>query len=273
LSALAYASDEVARGRIAPRLKVKGPDDIRLAAEAFNAMSDRVTRTLESQRQLLSAVGHDLRTPLAAMRITAEFVEDGEVRERLARNLEELQSLTEAVLSAARAGPGEEKRRVDLAALVESVCDDLVDLGLPVEVNISGSAPCLCRPSEIRRAARNLIENAARYGGEARVSLVTEGDSFVVTVNDNGPGIPQERLEEVFEPFVRLEASRSNATGGSGLGLTLARSIAREHGGDVILENRHAGNQVVGLRASLRLPCEQRRQKPMSAVAPEKVAT
>jgi signal transduction histidine kinase len=273
LSALAYASDEVARGRIAPRLKVKGPDDIRLAAEAFNAMSDRVTRTLESQRQLLSAVGHDLRTPLAAMRITAEFVEDGEVRERLARNLEELQSLTEAVLSAARAGPGEEKRRVDLAALVESVCDDLVDLGLPVEVNISGSAPCLCRPSEIRRAARNLIENAARYGGAARVSLVTEGDTFVVTVNDNGPGIPQDRLEEVFEPFVRLEASRSNATGGAGLGLTLARSIAREHGGDVVLENRQAGNQVVGLRASLRLPCEQRRQKPMSAVAPEKAAT
>ena len=273
LSALAYASDEVARGRTAPRLKVRGPDDIRLAAEAFNAMSDRVTRTLESQRQLLSAVGHDLRTPLAAMRITAEFVEDGEVRERLARNIEELQSLTEAVLSAARAGPGEEKRRVDLAALIESVCDDLVELGMPVEVNITGSAPCLCRPSEIRRATRNLIENAARYGGEARVSLATEGESFVVTVNDNGPGIPEDKLEEVFEPFVRLEASRNAATGGAGLGLTLARSIAKEHGGDVVLENRYVGGGVAGLKASLRLPCEARRQKPAAAVAPEKVAT
>jgi signal transduction histidine kinase len=273
LSALAYASDEVARGRTAPRLKVKGPDDIRLAAEAFNAMSDRVTRTLESQRQLLSAVGHDLRTPLAAMRITAEFVEDGEVRERLARNLEELQSLTEAVLSAARAGPGEEKRRVDLAALVESVSDDLVELGMPVEVNITGSAPCLCRPSEIRRAARNLIENAVRYGGGARVTLATEGDSLVVTVNDNGPGIPENKLEDVFEPFVRLEGSRNAATGGAGLGLTLARSIAREHGGDVVLENRWAGGEIVGLRASLRLPGEQRRAKPAVTVAPEKVAT
>jgi len=273
LSALAYASDEVARGRTAPRLKVRGPDDIRLAAEAFNAMSDRVTRTLESQRQLLSAVGHDLRTPLAAMRITAEFVEDGEVRERLARNIEELQSLTEAVPSAARAGPGEEKRRVDLAALIESVCDDLVELGMPVEVNITGSAPCLCRPSEIRRATRNLIENAARYGGEARVSLATEGESFVVTVNDNGPGIPEDKLEEVFEPFVRLEASRNAATGGAGLGLTLARSIAKEHGGDVVLENRHVGGQVAGLKASLRLPCEAKRQKQAAAVAPEKVAT
>jgi signal transduction histidine kinase len=274
LSALAYASDEVARGRTAPRLKVKGPDDIRLAAEAFNAMSDRVTRTLESQRQLLSAVGHDLRTPLAAMRITSEFVEDCDVRERLTRNLEELQSLTEAVLSAARAGPGEEKRRVDLAALIESVCDDLVELGLPVEVNIAGSAPCLCRPSEIRRAVRNLIENAARYGSAARVSLMTEGDSFVVTVNDDGPGIPDDKLEEVFEPFVRLEASRNAATGGAGLGLTLARSIAREHGGDVVLENRKTGKQVLGLRASLRLPSEQRRQKPAGGpVAQEKVAT
>jgi len=273
LSALAYASDEVARGRTAPRLKVRGPDDIRLAAEAFNAMSDRVTRTLESQRQLLSAVGHDLRTPLAAMRITAEFVEDGEVRERLARNIEELQSLTEAVLSAARAGPGEEKRRVDLAALIESVCDDLVELGMPVEVNITGSAPCLCRPSEIRRATRNLIENAARYGGEARVSLATEGESFVVTVNDNGPGIPEDKLEEVFEPFVRLEASRNAATGGAGLGLTLARSIAKEHGGDVVLENRYVGGGVAGLKASLRLPCEAKRQKPAAAVAQEKVAT
>jgi signal transduction histidine kinase len=274
LSQLAYASDEVARGRTAPRLKVRGPDDIRLAAEAFNAMSDRVTRTLESQRQLLSAVGHDLRTPLAAMRITAEFVEDGDVRERLSRNLEELQSLTEAVLSAARAGPGEEKRRVDLAALIESVCDDLVELGMPVEVNVSGSAPCLCRPSEIRRATRNLIENAARYGRTARVSLATEGDSFVVTVNDNGPGIPEDKLEEVFEPFVRLEASRNAATGGAGLGLTLARSIAREHGGDVVLENRRVAGEIAGLRASLHLPCEQKRQKPAATtIAVEKVAT
>jgi len=270
LSALAYASDEVARGKTAPRLRVNGPDDMRRAAEAFNAMSDRVTRTLERQRQLLSAVGHDLRTPLAAMRITAEFVAEPEVRERLTRNLEELQSLTEAVLSAARAGPGEEKRRVDLTSLIESVCDDLVDLGLPVEVDIGAAAPCLCRPSEIRRSIRNLIENAARYGGGARVTLQTEPDAFVAIVEDNGPGIPDDKLEEVFEPFVRLEGSRSSATGGAGLGLTLARSIAREHGGDIVLQNRRGG----GLKASLRLPREQRRPKDAAAaVAREPVRT
>ena len=261
LSALAYAADEVARGRIAPRLPDTGPDDIRHAAKAFNEMSDRVTRTLESHRQLLSAVGHDLRTPLAAMRITAEFVEDPEVRDRLTRNLDELQSMTEAVLSAARSGPGEEKRRVDLATLIESVCDDLIELNLPVSVNIEGLAPSSCRPNEIRRAARNLIENAVRYGGGARVSLERTDEWFVVNVDDDGPGIPANRLEEVFEPFVRLEGSRNNATGGSGLGLTLARSIAREHGGEIVLQNRMSEGEITGLRASLRLPREKTRSR------------
>jgi signal transduction histidine kinase len=249
---------------------------MRRAAEAFNEMSDRVTRTLESHRQLLSAVGHDLRTPIAAMRITAEFVEDAETRDRLSRNLDELQSLTEAVLSAARARPGEEQRRVDLATLIESVCDDLIELNQPVEVDIKGLAPCSCRSSEIRRAVRNLIENAVRYGGVARVSLRTDPDFFVATIEDDGPGIPDERLEDVFEPFVRLEGSRNNATGGTGLGLTLTRSIAREHGGDVELENRKLGGRVVGLRASLRLPREKARPKEealAAAVAPEPAGT
>lgn len=265
LSALAYAANEVARGRTVPQLQSKGPEDIRQASEAFNQMSDRVTRTLETQRQLLSAVGHDLRTPIAAMRITAEFVDDEETRERLTRNLDELQSLTESVLSAARAGPGEARRRVDLTALIESVCDDLIDLGMPVELDVHGTVPCQCRSNEIRRALRNLVENAVRYGGKARVSLKTEPDYFVTTIEDDGPGIPEDRLEDVFEPFMRLEGSRNNATGGSGLGLTLARSIAREHGGDVVLENRKSRDRVLGLRAVLRLPREKVRvQEPVA---------
>jgi signal transduction histidine kinase len=277
LSALAFAADAVARGRTAPRLLVQGPDDIRLAAEAFNEMSDRVARTLGSHRQLLSAVGHDLRTPIAAMRISAEFVDDADTRDRLTRNLDDLQSLTEAVLAAARARPGEESHRVDLAVLVESVCDDLTELDLPITVDVEGSAPCLCRPNEIRRAVRNLVENAVRYGKNARVSLRTEPDFFVVAIEDDGPGIPETRLEEVFEPFVRLEESRSTTTGGSGLGLTLTRSIAREHGGDVILENRYAGRHIQGLRASLRLPREKQRSRDNAdeaiPVAPESAPT
>ena len=270
LSALAFAANEVARGRTVPQLHSRGPEDIRQATDAFNQMSDRITRTLERQRQLLSAVGHDLRTPIAAMRITAEFVDDEETRERLTRNLDELQSLTESVLSAARAGPGEARRRVDLTALIESVCDDLVDLGMPVELDVHGTVPCQCRSNEIRRALRNLLENAVRYGGAARVSLKTESDYFVTAIEDDGPGIPEDRLEDVFEPFMRLEGSRNNATGGSGLGLTLARSIAREHGGDVVLENRKSRDRVLGLRATLRLPREKTRAP--EPAAPQVVA-
>jgi signal transduction histidine kinase len=253
LSELAAAAGEVARGNTHARLEPHGPEEFRRAAEAFNTMSERVQRTLESHHQLLSAVGHDLRTPLAAMRITTEFVSDRDVRARLTRNIEELQSLTEAVLSAARAGPSEEMHRVDLAALIESVCDDLIELGQPITVEIEGPAPSLIRSNEIRRAVRNLIENAVRYGFSATVKLVSDADFHVAIIEDDGPGIPEDKLEHVFQPFVRLEHSRSNITGGVGLGLTLARTIVREHGGDVVLENRAEG----GLRARLSLPREK----------------
>ncbi len=253
ISALAGAADDVARGQKPPYLEPHGPDDLRRATEAFNTMAERVSRTLETHRQLLSAVGHDLRTPLAAMRITSEFVNDEEIQGRLVRNLDELQSLTEAVLAAVQSNGDKEMTRVDLAALVESLCEDLIELGQPVEVNVEGPAACLCRSANIRRALRNLIENAVRYGEKAKVSLETTAQDYKVIIRDNGPGIPANRMNDVFEAFVRLEESRSTTTGGSGLGLTLARTTAREHGGDVELENI-PGN---GLQATLRLPREK----------------
>lgn len=253
LSELARAASAVAKGARAPRLHESGPQDVRDAAHAFNAMTDEVSRTLESQRQLLSAVGHDLRTPITAMRINLEFVEDAELRERLQRNLDELQELTEAVLSAARGTGGEIKRNVDLSALIESICADLDDLGEPVSCNIRDEpSPLICRPNEIRRAVRNLVENAVAYGGKASVQLAKEDGGYEIVVEDEGPGIPEADQSRVFEPFVRLEGSRNEETGGSGLGLTLVRAIAEGHGGGVILENRAEG----GLRARLRLPRE-----------------
>ena len=146
LSQLAASASEAARGGSAPRVPEEGPDDVRRAAHAFNAMTDQVKRTLESQRQLLSAVGHDLRTPITAMRISTEFVEDAEVRERLQKNLEELQELTEAVLSAARGAGWEQMRKIDLSALVESLCTDLDELGEPVSWQIHGTAPVQLPP-------------------------------------------------------------------------------------------------------------------------------
>jgi signal transduction histidine kinase len=252
LSALAQAASVVAGGGTAPAVPEEGPDDVRNAAKAFNAMTDRVTRTLQSQRQLLSAVGHDLRTPLTAMRINLEFVDDSDLRERLSANLDELQALTESVLSAAKGTGGEAKRNIDLSALVESLCADLDDLGEPVTWEGHSSAPLACRPDEIRRAVRNLVENAVAYGRKAEVRIIECQSAYEILVDDDGPGISDDDKSRVFEPFVRLESSRNADTGGSGLGLTLVRAIAQGHGGAVVLENRPEG----GLRAKLRLPRE-----------------
>jgi len=250
LSELTAAASVVAGGGTAPHVDEKGPDDVRNAAAAFNQMTEKVTRTLESQRHLLSAVGHDLRTPITAMRINLEFVEDEDLREGLQQNLDELQDLTEQVLSAARGTGGEGKRNVDLSALVESLCADLDDLGEPVTWQNHDPAPVSCRPNEIRRAVRNLVENAVAYGNKADVQIANSSDGYDIVIEDDGPGIPEDEHTRVFEPFVRLESSRNAATGGTGLGLTLAKAIAEGHGGAIVLENRRQG----GLRARMHLP-------------------
>jgi signal transduction histidine kinase len=252
LSQLAAAATEAADGGQAPRVPEEGPDDVRRAARAFNRMTDQVSRTLESQRQLLSAVGHDLRTPITALRINSEFIKDEELQERIQKNLEELQELTEAVLSSARGAGGEKTRKIDLAALVESLCTDLDEMGEPVSWSAHSAAPLCCRPNEIRRAVRNLIQNAVAYGRRADVCLDAAPDRYDIIVEDEGPGIPDGDRTRVFEPFVRLDASRSAETGGSGLGLTLVKAIAEGHGGQIALENR--GDR--GLRARLTLPRE-----------------
>jgi len=250
LSELTTAAAKVAGGSGTPHVAEQGPDDVRNAAIAFNAMAEKVTRTLESQRHLLSAVGHDLRTPITAMRINLEFVEDEELRDGLMRNLDELQALTEQVLAAAKGASGERPRQVDLSALVESLCTDLDELGEPVSWINHSPAPISCRPNEIKRAVRNLVENAVAYGRKAEVRISDVSDGYEVLVEDEGPGIPEGDRQRVFEPFVRLESSRNIATGGTGLGLTLVKAIAEGHGGAVRLENRPGG----GLRARMHLP-------------------
>jgi signal transduction histidine kinase len=184
------------------------------------------------------------------MRINLEFVEDDELRDGLMRNLEELQALTEQVLSAAKGSGWEKPRQVDLSALVESLVTDLDELGEPVSWSAHEPAPISCRPNEIKRAVRNLVENAVAYGQKAEVRITNTGDGYDVLVEDEGPGIPESDRQRVFEPFVRLESSRNEETGGTGLGLTLVKAIAEGHGGEVHLENRPGG----GLRARMHLP-------------------
>lgn len=251
LRRLARAAEALGRGEAAVQLPEDGPDDIRGTAEAFNRMQDRLRRFVADRTAMLAAIGHDLRTPITSLRLRAEFVADEEMREKILATLDEMQVMTEATLAFAREdAAGEPTRLVDLAALAESVCDDLADLGSDVRFSNGERIPYRCRPAALRRAIRNLVENAVRYGERARVTLSTAGDGIEIGVDDDGRGIPEAECERVFAPFVRLEVSRSRATGGVGLGLSVARTIARSHGGDIVLLNRPEG----GLRAVLRLP-------------------
>lgn len=250
LQRLSEASIAMARGQTVTPVPETGPTVLRNAAHAFNTMSRRLMATLENQRVLLASIAHDLRTPITSLRIKSEFIEDAELRDKMNESLDELQTTTEAALEAARTGMGEEpSREVDVSALIESMCADLSDMGGDVAFEEGASVRAVCRPNEIRRAARNLVQNALRYGQRARV-CVGAGDGVVsIVVDDDGPGLTAAEIEKVFDPFVRLESSRSRDTGGLGLGLTLARAMARGHGGDITLANREGG----GLRATLTL--------------------
>jgi signal transduction histidine kinase len=230
----------------------EGPADVRRTTHAFNVMSDRLTRFVADRTRMLAAIAHDLRTPITGMRLRAEMIEDDETRARILDGLNEMGEMTEAALAFAKTdAQSEESRRVDLASLVESVCDDFVDGG--AEVNFDGPERLdfTCRPTALKRAARNLVANAVRYGGSAEVALAQDETMITLSVADRGPGVPDEQLERVFDPFVRLEESRNRETGGSGLGLSIARNIARAHGGDVTLANRAEGGAVARLSLPL----------------------
>lgn len=251
LGALALAADRLGRGEAGDPLPEAGPAEVRGATRAFNEMQARLRRYVDDRTRMLAAIGHDLRTPITTLRLRAELVEDEATRDGLVATLDEMQRMVEATLAFARdEAATEPAREIDLAALVEVLCEDLRELGRDVASLGGERLPLSLRPVALRRALRNLVENAVAYGGRARVGVRREGTDAVVVVEDDGPGIPEGQLARVFEPFVRLEESRSRATGGVGLGLAIARSVVRAHGGEVTLANRVGG----GLTAEVRLP-------------------
>lgn len=232
-------------------LPAQGPEDLRQLIAAFHALWARVAAMLSEKDRMLGAIGHDLRTPLAALRVRIESVEDEQDRTRMAETVMEMSRTLDDILSLARLGHSSEPMgEVDLAALVDAVVEDFRDLGDAVSFTPSDRLPWRVRPAAIRRALRNLIENAIKYGGSADVRLEAGPDRACVVVADEGPGIAPELLETVFDPFTRIEQSRNRDTGGIGLGLALARGLAREAGGEVTLANRPTG----GLEARLTLP-------------------
>lgn len=252
---LAVAADALGRGE-APVLLVKaGPSEVQGTVAAFNRMQARLRRFVDDRTRMLAAISHDLRTPITSLRLRAEFVDDEETRSRILATLDEMQDMIEGTLAFAREEAAAEPTRVvDLGALIESTATDLADLGASVELADPGRIAYPCRPVALRRALRNLLENAVRYGERARVRLDWQGQELRIVIEDDGPGIPEDQFERVFEPFVRLEDSRSRETGGIGLGLAIARSIVRGHGGDIRLANRPQG----GLAVAVTLPLAAR---------------
>lgn len=247
---LTKSVERLGRGQELEVLPEEGPDDIRSTITAFNRMQVRLRRFLEDRTKMLAAIGHDLRTPITSLRLRTEFIPDAEMREKFNATLDEMQGMAEAALSFAQSETTVEPTRVvDLNALLESICDDLTELGWKVELQGDGRLPYPCRSAALRRAIRNVIENAVRYGDQARVSLKPSSEGIEIIVEDDGPGIPDGDRERVFEPFVRLEGSRNRDTGGVGLGLSIARSIIRSHGGEITLSQGSAG-----LRVHLHLP-------------------
>lgn len=251
LRSLATAAQRFHPGEADGPIEESGPYDVRTLIVAFNELRTRVTAMLQEKDRMLGAIGHDLRTPLAALRVRIESVEDDDDRTKMADTIDEMNSTLDDILSLARLGrPSEMATEVDLAALVDAVVEDFRDLGKPVEFAGADRLPMHLRPTLMRRAIRNLIENAIKYGRGAEVFLRPAPKFVEIVVCDNGPGIPPDRIPEVFEAFTRLEGSRNKETGGIGLGLALARAIVREARGDIRLENRPEG----GLAATITLP-------------------
>lgn len=251
VTALSRAAEAAGRGAALPPLPERGPRELRLMTAAFNGMQARLRAFVTDRTRMLAAISHDLRTPIASLWLRAEMVDDAPLRAAMVRTLTQMRDMVEATLAFARDdAEGEDGAPLDLAALARAVTEDHVALGREVVLSAPLTLPFHGRATALRRALDNLIENAVRYGGRARVRLEARGGMAVIRIDDDGPGIPEARIEEMFAPFARLEGSRSEETGGTGLGLAIVRSAVRAHGGEVGLTNRTGG----GLRAEIVLP-------------------
>lgn len=253
LQSLAAGADCIGGSGTGPAEPVseKGPREVRHAAQAFNRMQDRIDRLISDRTLALAAVSHDLRTPIARLRLRAGFLDDPEIQKSIDADLDEMEAMIDATLAYLRGDGEQEKRRdVDVVAIVQTLCDNASDAGHGVSYSGDEQAHLTCRPVAIKRALANLIDNAVKYGNAARVRLYDQPACVVVEIDDDGPGIPEDAMEAVFEPFYRLEQSRNRQSGGSGLGLTIARRVVEAHQGCLRIANRHGG----GLAVHVELP-------------------
>lgn len=251
MEALAQGAERIGRGMETAPLPLSGPREVRDTVEAFNRMQARLTRFLNDRTRLLAALGHDLRSPLTAMRIRLELLEENEDVRRLKALVEDMQHMVETTLAFARGALHSEPAvEVNLTDMLLELVEDFRLSEATVSLTAPDTVSTLVRPTSLRRALRNLIDNAIRYGNTVEIGLENNKEEIQIVIDDRGPGIPEEQMATIFEPFVRLERSRSRDTGGIGLGLAIARTIVQAHGGEIALSNRPAG----GLSVCVHLP-------------------
>ncbi len=247
---LAIAADLFGKGREVEKFKPEGALEVRQAAAAFLGMKDRIKRQIQQRTEMLAGVSHDLRTPLTRMKLQLALLPEGEAREGFADDVSEMEQMIEAYLAFARGEGTEAPVPTELDQLVAECVDRARRGGRTVELTLVEPIRATLRAQAMKRCVDNLIGNALRYARGVSVTVRRDGPVAEIVVDDDGPGIPAARREDVFRPFMRLEGSRNPKTGGAGLGLTIARDIARGHGGDVLLSDSPMG----GLRARVRLP-------------------
>lgn len=244
------AAERLGRDPRAPPLSLKGSAEIGVAVKAFNEMQERLRRYVEDRTTMMGAIAHDLRTPLTRLRFRIESAPE-DARAKMVGDIDQMEEMISAALTFVRdTNRAGERTRLELSSLLESLCDEMAETGFDTEVERGEKVVLTGDPVALRRLFTNLLENAVKYGGRARASIHSDGDSAIIEIEDDGPGIPPEEIERVFDPFYRREPSRSRQTGGIGLGLAVVRSVARGHGGDVFLINRPHG----GLTARVQLP-------------------
>jgi signal transduction histidine kinase len=251
LNALADAADELGRNIHRAPLAENGPLEVTRAARAFNTMQSRLVAYIQQRAGVLAAMSHDLKTPVTRMRLRAELLDDPELKRKFTRDLEEMESMVAGTLDFLRGlDSGETLKPVDVMALLESLQADMAEMGSPITIKGTALRPYLARPAALKRCLANLLDNAIKYGKSASISVDDNDARLEIRIQDAGSGIPESELERVFEPFYRLEGSRSRESGGTGLGLTIAKNIVEAHGGRLTLANRSSG----GLEARLTFP-------------------
>ncbi|QEW06007.1 ATP-binding protein [Nitrincola iocasae] len=248
LTELANAADQFNLDGVIPDMPTHGPNEVKRLTETLSNMHQRLNKMMSDRMRMLAALGHDLRSPITALRLRAELVDDDENRERIISTLDEMQEMVESTIAYARGiATDQPMEETNLVQLLKELADEVSEAGPKIEVLTDTTIIFPLRRNPLRRAFRNLFENAQRYGQGASVTVRHNDQSVEIAIEDSGPGIPEEDLLRVFDPFTRLEASRSRETGGIGLGLPIALGIIRAHHGDIMLENKEDGGLLVNV--------------------------